>query len=391
MNIHEYQAKALLRRYGVRVPNGQVAFSVNAAAEVPKKLFGSEFVVKAQVHAGGRGKAGGVRFVESSEQAASAAEDLLGSTLVTSQTGVAGQRVRRVYVEERYNVVRELYLAMLVDRSMGRVCIIASTEGGEEVEAVLEQGPDKLRRVPIDPDDGLQADTIRQLAKDLYLSGAAVEAAVPLLTGVYDAFIDNDASLIELNPLAVTRSGELVALDVKMVIDDNALMRHADLEALRDEAEMDAAEIEARRYALNYQKLSGNIGCMVNGAGLALATHDLIVGKSGAPADFMDIRPEATRGEIATGFRMLLANPNVKCVFVNLCGGGILRCDTVAEGIADVVRDVGLPVPLIFRAAGTNADLSRKVLTDQGVDAVFAADLGGAAELAVRQAEKRVV
>ena len=390
MNIHEYQAKALLRRYGVRVPNGQVAFSVTAAAEVPKKLFGSEFVVKAQVHAGGRGKAGGVRFVESSEQAATAAEDLLGSTLVTSQTGVAGQRVHRVYVEERCDVVRELYLALLVDRSKGRVCIVASKEGGEEVEAVLEQDPDKLRRVPIDPDDGLQADTIRRLAADLYLSDAAADAAVPLLTGVYDAFIDNDASLIELNPLGVTRSGELVALDVKMVIDDNALMRHADLEALRDEAEMDAAEIEARRYALNYLKLTGNIGCMVNGAGLALATHDLIVEKSGAPADFMDIRPEATRGQVATGFRMLLANRNVKCVFVNLCGGGILRCDTVAEGIADVVRDGGLPVPLIFRAAGTNADLSRKVLTDQGVDAVFATNLGRAADLAVQQAAEGV-
>ncbi len=386
MNIHEYQAKALLRRYGVRVPNGQVAFSVRAAGDVPKKLSGNAFVVKAQVHAGGRGKAGGVRFVEGSEQAAAAAADLLGSTLVTAQTGDAGQRVHRVYVEERCNVVRELYLALLVDRSVGRVCIVASDEGGEEIEDILAQAPERLQRVAIDPDSGLQPDTVRHLAADLSLSGGAAEMAVPLLSGVYDAFIDNDASLIELNPLAVTPGDDLVALDVKMVIDDNALMRHADLEALRDEVERDAAEIEARRYALNYLKLSGTIGCMVNGAGLALATHDLIVQNAGAPADFMDIRPEATRAQVATGFGMLLTNPNVKCVFANLCGGGILRCDTIADGIADVVRDVGLPVPLIFRATGTNADLSRKVLADRGVDAMFVSDFAQAASLAVQEA-----
>ncbi len=386
MNIHEYQAKALLRRYGVRVPNGQVAFSVRAAGDVPKKLSGNAFVVKAQVHAGGRGKAGGVRFVQDSDEAAAAAEDLLGSTLVTAQTGVAGQRVHRVYVEERYDVARELYLAFLVDRSAGRVCIVASDEGGEEIEDILRDTPEKLRRILIEPDDGLQADTIRKIAADLGLSGSAAEAAIPLLIGVYEAFVDKDASLIELNPLAVTSTDEIVALDVKMVIDDNALMRHPDLEALRDDVELDEAEIEARRYALNYLKLSGDVGCMVNGAGLALATHDLIVEKSGAPADFMDIRPEATRAQVATGFRMLLANPNVKSVLVNLCGGGILRCDTVADGIADVVQDDGLAVPLIFRAAGTNADLSRKVLEDRGVEAVFAADLAQAASLAVQHA-----
>lgn len=386
MNIHEYQAKALLRRYGVRVPNGLVAFSVNAAADVPKKLSGSEFVVKAQVHAGGRGKVGGVRFVQGSDEAAAAAEELLGSTLVTAQTGAAGQRIHRVYVEERCDVVREIYLAFLVDRSAGRVCIVASAEGGEEIEEILRTSPEKLQRIPIDPDDGLQADTIRRIAADLGLSGTAADATVPMLTGVYEAFLESDASLIELNPLAVTRNNDVVAIDVKMVVDDNALMRHPDLEALRDEVEMDAAEIEARRYALNYLKLSGDIGCMVNGAGLALATHDLIVETSGAPADFMDIRPEATRAQVATGFRMLLANPNVKCVLVNLCGGGILRCDTIADGIADVVQDDGLSVPLIFRAAGTNADLSAKVLTDRGVEAVFAADLAQAASLAVQQA-----
>lgn len=385
MNIHEYQAKALLRRYGVRVPNGQVAFSVRAAGDVPKKLSGDAFVVKAQVHAGGRGKAGGVRFVQSSEEAAAAAEDLLGSTLVTAQTGVAGQRIHRVYVEERCDVVRELYLAFLVDRSAGQVCIVASDEGGEEIEDILRETPDKLRRIRIDPDVGLTHDTVRRIAADLGLSGPAADAAIPLLTGVYEAFLDKDASLIELNPLAVTGNDDVVALDVKMVVDDNALMRHPDLEALRDEVELDEAEIEARRYALNYLKLSGTIGCMVNGAGLALATHDLIVENAGEPADFMDIRPEATRAQVATGFRMLLANPNVKCVLVNLCGGGILRCDTIAEGIADVVRDDGLSVPLIFRAAGTNAELSRKVLSDRGVEAVFATDLAQAAALAVRR------
>jgi len=386
MNIHEYQAKALLRRYGVRVPNGQVAFSVNAAAEIPKKLSGSAFVLKAQVHAGGRGKAGGVRFVRDSDEAAAAAETLLGSTLVTAQTGDAGQRVHRVYVEERYDVIRELYLAFLVERSAGRVCIVASGEGGEEIEDILSQSPENLHRIRIDPDDGLHADTIHGLAAELGLSRAAAEATAPLLTGVYQAFLDQDASLIELNPLAVTSDDDVIALDVKMVVDDNALMRHPDLEALRDEMELDEAEVEARRFALNYLRLSGDVGCMVNGAGLALATHDLIVEMSGAPADFMDIRPEATRAQVATGFRMLLANPNVKSVLVNLCGGGILRCDTVADGIADVVRDDGLSVPLIFRAAGTNADLSRKVLTDRGVQAVFAGDLAQAASLAVQQA-----
>ncbi len=386
MNIHEYQAKALLRRYGVRVPNGQVAFSVNATADIPKKLSGSAFVLKAQVHAGGRGKAGGVRFVQDSDEAAAAAEALLGSILVTAQTGDTGQRVHRVYVEERYDVVRELYLAFLVDRSAGRVCIVASGEGGEEIEDMLSRTPENLQRIPIDPDDGLRADTIRRLAADLGLSGTATEAAVPLLTGVYEAFLDKDASLIELNPLAVTSDDDVIALDVKMVIDDNALMRHPDLEALRDDMDLDEAEIEARRFALNYLRLSGDVGCMVNGAGLALATHDLIVEMSGAPADFMDIRPEATRAQVATGFRMLLANPNVKSVLVNLCGGGILRCDTIADGIADVVQEDGLPVPLIFRAAGTNADLSRKVLTDRGVEAVLAADLAQAASLAVQKA-----
>lgn len=386
MNIHEYQAKALLRRYGVRVPNGQVAFSVNAAADIPKKLSGSAFVVKAQVHAGGRGKAGGVRFVQDSDEAAAAAEALLGSILVTAQTGDSGQRVHRVYVEERYDVIRELYLAFLVDRSAGRVCIVASGEGGEEIEDILSQAPENLHRIRIDPDDGLQADTVRRLAVDLGLSRASAEAMVPFLTGVYEAFLEQDASLIELNPLAVTSDDDVIALDVKMVVDDNALMRHPDLEALRDEMELDEAEIEARRFALNYLRLSGDVGCMVNGAGLALATHDLIVEMSGAPADFMDIRPEATRAQVATGFRMLLANPNVKSVLVNLCGGGILRCDTIADGIADVVRDDGLSVPLIFRAAGTNADLSRKVLTDRGVEAVFAGDLAQAASLAVQQA-----
>ncbi|MFQ5775101.1 MAG: ADP-forming succinate--CoA ligase subunit beta [Kiloniellaceae bacterium] len=388
MYVHEYQAKELLRRYGVRTPRGAVARSPAEAEAVARDLRGSPCMVKAQIHAGGRGKAGGVRMVRSIDQAKAAATEMLGSSLVTYQTGAEGKRVKAVYVEERIEAARELYLAALVDRGAGRVALLASAAGGEDIEEAAAQDPSMLHRLVVDPAVGLPRDGAHGLAAELGVHGAAAEAAAEIMAGVYTAFVELDASLIEINPLAVTEAGELLAVDVKMGFDDNALFRHPEVAALRDEDEVDPAELEAARYEINYVKLDGDIGCMVNGAGLALATVDLIKQCGGEPADFMDVRPVATRQQVATGFRMILRNPKVKAILVNIYGGGILRCDTIAEGIAAAVRETGLGAPLIVRAAGTNMEIAKKTLIGQAIPAVFADDMAEAARKAVEAAKR---
>jgi succinyl-CoA synthetase beta subunit len=390
MNLHEYQAKALLKPYGVALPAGHPAHTAEAAQEAAREIGGAFWVVKAQIHAGARGKAGGVRLARTLEEVRAAAEDLLGSRLVTEQTGAYGKEVRQVYVEQGCHIDRELYLAALVDRSLGRVALLASRAGGEDIEAAA-QAPGALLRIAVDPVQGLGAAEAARLAADLGLEGAAAEAVAELAAIVYKAFMEQDASLIEINPLVVTTDGQVRALDVKMILDDNALFRHPDLEDLRDQADVDPWEVEARRYELNYVRLDGDIGCMVNGAGLALATLDMIKDSGGEPADFMDVRPVATRDQVAIGIKMLLANPKVKAILVNVYGGGILRCDTIAEGLAATAKDVGLTVPVVFRAAGTNAEIACKLLADRGVRVILARDLGEAARKVVAAAKGEAI
>jgi succinyl-CoA synthetase beta subunit len=386
MNLHEHQAKALLRDYGIPMPSGTLARSVAEAAEAAHELGGEAWAVKAQIHAGLRQKAGGVRLVNSVKDVARAAEALLGTRQVTPQTGAKGKLVKSVYVEQAIDYARQLYLALLVDRATGRVAIIAAAEGGNDIEERLTAHPEQMRRLVIDPDVGVDSKAVLALARDLGLADGAEREAARIMEATYHAFMELDASLIEFNPLVVTNDGRLLTLDAKLVIDDNALFRHPSLEALRDEDELDPSELEAKRFELNYVQLEGNIGVMVNGAGLALATVDLLKEHGGEPADFMDIRPEASREQVASGFRLLLANPKIKAILVNIYGGGILRCDTVAEGIAAACRAAGLKVPLIVRAAGTNGELARQVLVNQGITVRFAESIGEAAIQATRAA-----
>ena len=383
MNIHEYQAKSLLAGYGLPVPRGGVAESPAEAAEIARGLGGGACMVKAQIHAGGRGKAGGVRRGDNPDAVAEAAGALLGERLVTYQTGAGGRRVRRVLVEPAEAVSQELYLALLVDRSAGRVALLGATEGGEDIEDRAADDPKAIVREVIDPESGLGDAQSKAMAKALGLTGATADQAAEIMNGLYRAFIENDASLIEVNPLAVTEAGELLALDVKMSLDDNALFRHRELLDLRDSDEVDPSELEAQRYEVNFVKLDGNIGCVVNGAGLALATIDILKDAGGEPADFMDIRPTATRDQVATAFGMVLGNSKVQAILVNIYGGGIQRCDTVADGIAAAMKARSREVPLIVRVAGTNADIARKSLLAQGVPVTFADDMAEAARLAV--------
>ena len=386
MYVHEFQAKQLLSGYGVLVPRGALARSPEAARDAAQEIGGDAWAVKAQILAGGRGKAGGIKIAESLDAVAAASRELLGTTLVTEQTGAAGRKIASVYVEERVAAARELYLATLVDRASGRVAFLTSAEGGEDIEEAVAGDPARIDKLVVDPATGPDDADLRKAAAGLGLDGAAAEAAVALMAGLYKAFLELDASLIEINPLALTEDGDLRAVDVKLNLDDNALFRHPELEALRDPDDLDPTEMEAARYEINYVKLGGDIGCMVNGAGLALATLDAIGRAGGAAADFMDVRPVATREQIATGFRLVLNNPKVKTILVNVFGGGILRCDTMAEGIAAAVRAHGLEVPLIVRAAGTNMEIAKKVLVGQGIPVTFADDMDEAAEMAVRAA-----
>jgi len=383
MNVHEYQAKTLLSKFGVSVPRGRVVFSPTEAVEAAQELGGSAWVVKAQIHAGGRGKGGGVKVVKSHDEVAATADKMLGMTLVTHQTGPQGKLVKRVYIEEGCDIARELYLSVLLDRATDFVTIIASTEGGMDIEEVAASTPERILKVAIDPVTGLQPFHARKLAFALGLEGPQIRSAVKFLQGMYQAYTELDASLVEINPLVVTGEGELIALDAKMNFDDNGLFRHQDITDLRDEDEEDPAELEASKHDLNYIKLDGSIGCMVNGAGLAMATMDIIKLYGGEPANFLDVGGGATAERVTTAFKIILSDPNVKGILVNIFGG-IMRCDVIATGIVEAVKEVNLKVPLVLRLEGTNVDLGKAIIKESGLDIVSADDLADAAEKVVK-------
>jgi succinyl-CoA synthetase beta subunit len=391
MNIHEYQAKGLLAKFGVAVPRGKVAYTPDEAAAVAGELGGTVWVVKSQIHAGGRGAgrfrddpegAGGVRLARSVDDVRKHAAAMLGHVLVTRQTGAEGKEVKRVYVEEGCDIARELYLSLLVDRATSRITVIASTEGGMDIETVAHETPEKIVTIAIDPVTGMKPFHTRKIAYGLGLDGAQVKSAGKLLIALYEAFNRLDASLVEVNPLVVTGAGDVVALDAKMNFDDNALFRQPDVAALRDEDEEDPMELEAGRHELNYIKLDGQIGCMVNGAGLAMATMDIIKLYGGAPANFLDVGGGATKERVTTAFKIILSDPNVEGIMVNIFGG-IMRCDVIAEGIVAAAREVSLHVPLVVRLEGTNVDLGKKILTESGLPIVSADNLADAAEKVV--------
>ena len=382
MNIHEYQAKGLLAKFGVAVPRGHVAFTPGEAEVAAQELGGSVWVVKAQIHAGGRGKGGGVKVVTSRDAVKATAEQMLGMNLVTHQTGPGGKEVKRVYVEEGCDIARELYLSFLLDRATSRVTVMASTEGGMNIEEVAAETPEKILMVPIDPAIGLQPFHARKIAFGLGLEGPQIRSAVKFLQGMYKAYTELDASLVEINPLVVTGAGELIALDAKMNFDDNGLFRHRDVASLRDESEEDAAEHEASQHELNYIKLDGSIGCMVNGAGLAMATMDIIKLEGSDPANFLDVGGGATAERVTIAFKIILSDPNVKGILVNIFGG-IMRCDVIAEGIVVAAKELDIHVPLVVRLEGTNVEKGKAILAESGLDIVAANDLGDAAKKVV--------
>ncbi len=391
MNIHEYQAKALLSTYGVAVPRGGVAYTPDEAVQVAQELGGGVWVVKSQIHAGGRGAGrfannpdgdGGVRLARSSDEVKAHAAAMLGQTLVTKQTGPEGKEVKRIYIEEGCDIARELYLSMLIDRGSSRITLIASTEGGMDIETVAHETPEKILTVATDPVTGLMPFHAREIAFGLGLSGDQIKSASKLLSGLYTAFIDLDASLVEVNPLVVTGSGDVIALDAKMNFDDNALYRQPKVVELRDEDEEDPMELEASKHDLNYIKLDGAIGCMVNGAGLAMATMDIIKLYGSQPANFLDVGGAATKERVTTAFKIILSDPNVEGIMVNIFGG-IMRCDVIAEGVVAAAREVALHVPLVVRLEGTNVELGKQILADSGLPIVSADNLADAAEKVV--------
>ncbi len=392
MNIHEYQAKELLQKYGVPVLQGHVAWTADEAAEVAQHLPGPVYVVKSQIHAGGRGAGhfvhdhsgkGGVRLARSIDDVRAAALAMIGHTLVTRQTGPAGKKVHRVYVEAGCDIARELYLSLLVDRECGRVAVVASTEGGMEIEAVAERHPEKILRIAIDPATGISGFHVRRLAYALKLEGRQVSAFGRFVTALFQAFTALDCTLVEVNPLVVTRAGEVLALDAKVSFDDNGLFRHPELETLHDEAEEDPKELEAARHKLSYVALDGTIGCMVNGAGLAMATMDIIKLYGGAPANFLDVGGGATKERVTAAFKIILSDPNVEGILVNIFGG-IMRCDVIAEGVVAAAREVSLTVPLVVRLEGTNVELGKDILAKSGLPIISADNLADAAEKIVR-------
>ena len=387
MNIHEYQAKALLREYGVAVPRGQVAYTPEEAEQAARELGGPVWVVKAQIHAGGRGKAGGVKLARSIEEVRQIAGEMLGTTLVTHQTGPQGRVVKRVYIEEGCDIARELYLGAVIDRGTSRVTLMASQEGGVEIEEVAARSPEKILRAAIDPATGFMPHYGRELAFGLGLSGGEVRKAVSLMKGLYTCMVERDASLVEINPLVVTGEGELLALDAKMNFDSNGLFRQPKILELRDLDEEDPHEIEASRHELSYIKLDGNIGCMVNGAGLAMATMDIIKLYGGEPANFLDVGGGATKERVTAAFRLLLSDPNVEGVLINIFGG-IMRCDVIAEGVVAAAREVNLNVPLVVRLEGTNVELGKRILSQSGLPIIPADDLADAARKIVNAVKK---
>ncbi len=383
MNIHEYQAKGLLAKYGVSVPRGAVAFRPAEAENVAQELGGPVWVVKAQIHAGGRGKGGGVKVVKSLAEVREQAEAMLGMTLVTHQTGPQGKKVKRIYIEEGCDIARELYLGLVIDRASSRIAIMASTEGGMDIEEVAANTPEKIVTVGIDPATGLQGFHTRKLTFGLELDRDQAKAATKLIRGVYEAAVATDASLVEINPLVVTGSGDVIALDAKMNFDDNALFRHDEVQALRDTDEEEPMEVEAAKHDLSYIKLDGNIGCMVNGAGLAMATMDIIKLYGGAPANFLDVGGGATKEKVTEAFKIILSDSNVKGILVNIFGG-IMRCDVIAEGVVAGAREVSLDVPLVVRLAGTNVDLGKKILAESGLPIESASEMADGAEKVVK-------
>ena len=391
MNIHEYQGKSLLAQYGVAVPRGSVAFTPEEAENAARDLGGPIWVVKSQIHAGGRGAgrfkddpegAGGVRICKSLDEVKENARKMLGHVLVTKQTGAAGKEVKRLYIEEGCDIARELYLGMLIDRATSRITVMASTEGGMEIEEVAARTPEKILKLAIDPAIGFQPFHGRKLAFGLGLQGKEVSSAVKFMSAMYKCFNALDASMVEINPLVVTGAGAVLALDAKMNFDDNALYRHKDVAGMRDEDEEDPMELEAARHELNYIKLDGAIGCMVNGAGLAMSTMDIIKLHGGDPANFLDVGGGATKERVTAAFKIILSDPNVQGILVNIFGG-IMRCDVIAEGVVAAAREVGLSVPLVVRLEGTNVDLGKKILAESGLPITSADDLADAAEKVV--------
>jgi succinyl-CoA synthetase beta subunit len=387
MNLHEYQSKQLFARYGIPVPVGEVASSPEEAADVARRIGGAKWVVKAQVHAGGRGKAGGVKLVDSPEAAAKAAEAMLGQRLTTHQTGPEGLPIHKVFVERGSQIARELYLSLVLNRDKGQIAFIASAAGGMDIEEVAAHTPEKIIRVNIHPAAGLQAAQCRVLAFGLGLEGKQIQQFTKIAQALYQLYLEKDASLVEINPLIVTGEGELVALDAKINIEDNALFRQKELAEWRDESQEDAMERAAAKYELNYVSLDGDIACMVNGAGLAMATMDVIQLHGGSPANFLDVGGGATRERVTEAFNLILSNPNVRAILVNIFGG-IVRCDMIAEGIIHAVKDVGVKVPVVVRIEGTNAELGRKLLKESGLAIIPATDLTDAATKVVAQAKQ---
>ena len=387
MNLHEYQAKQVLAGFGVPVPRGAPALAPEEVAAAVDELGGPVWVVKAQIHAGGRGKAGGVKVCSGRDEAVAAAQAMFGKVLVTHQTGPAGREVRRVYLEEGADIAHEYYLGAVVDRESGCVALIASREGGVEIEAVAAENPQAIVTVPIDPASGFQPHHGRSIAFGLGLSGETAKAAGKLARAVHDAVMGTDASLVEINPLIETRAGSLIALDAKMSIDDNALYRQPEIAVLRDADEEDPTERAAGEHGLSYVKLDGNIGCMVNGAGLAMATMDIIKLHGAAPANFLDVGGGATRERVTEAFKIILSDPNVRGILVNIFGG-IMRCDVIAEGIVAAAREVSLELPLVVRLEGTNVEKGKGILDGAGIDLIAADDIGDAAAKVVQAVER---
>lgn len=379
MNIHEYQAKQVLGAYQVPVPRGHVAFTPDEAVKAAEELGGPVWVVKAQIHAGGRGKGGGVKVVKSLDEVREEATRMLGMTLVTHQTGPEGREVGRIYVEDGSDIARELYLSALVDRATSRISFIASTEGGMDIEEVAAQTPEKIMTIDVDPAGGISGHHGRQIAFALGLEGDQVKQANALIANLYRAFVEKDMSLLEINPLVVTGAGDLICLDAKVNFDSNALYRHNDIMELRDLAEEDPAEVKASEFDLSYIKLDGTIGCMVNGAGLAMATMDIIKLYGAEPANFLDVGGGATKEKVTEAFKIIMSDDNVEGILVNIFGG-IMRCDVIAEGVVAAARETQLAVPLVVRLAGTNVELGQKILSESGLTIIPADDLDDAAE-----------
>jgi succinyl-CoA synthetase beta subunit len=382
VKIHEYQAKSVLARFDVPVPRGEVAFAPAEAGEIARRLGGNVVVVKAQIHAGGRGKGGGVKLAKSPDEAEQIAKQMIGMTLVTHQTGPEGKKVSRVLVEEGLQIDRELYLSLLIDRAAARPVVIASAAGGMDIEDVAAKQPERILREHINRGTGIVAFQARKLAFGMGLEAGPAQKLVRLLDALYKAFIETDASLIEINPLILTKSGDLLALDAKVTFDDNALYRHPDIRDFRDLSEEDPLEVEASKFSLNYIRLDGNIGCMVNGAGLAMATMDIIKLAGGEPANFLDVGGGANAEQIRNAFKILMSDKNVRAVLINIFGG-ILRCDVLAEGVIAAVRDLGVPVPIVIRMEGTNVDQGKRMLNESGLNFTTADSMGEAAQKVV--------